>query len=93
MKLFLFAILRNSQLDLTFAVCRLPFPVYVKLKLSITDIGRYSMNTLGMAQKKATRYVTIHAEDRRGEGKSLRCRNRAEITVVVCKEKPHPIWS
>ena len=47
---------------------------------------RYSLNTLSVAQKP-TRYVTIHYEDRRGVANSLRYRNRAEITVLMCEQK------
>lgn len=32
-----------------------------------------------------------HFRDRRGVA-SLRYRNRAEITVLVCEEKPYPVW-
>ena len=35
------------------------------------------------------RYVTLHLEDRRSA--SLRHRNRAEITVLVCEQKPSPV--
>ena len=37
------------------------------------------------------RYVTLHLSDQRGAA-SLRHRNRAEITVLMCKQKPYPVW-
>ena len=37
------------------------------------------------------RFVTIHFRDRRA-AVSLRYRNRAEITVVMCELQPYPIW-
>ena len=36
------------------------------------------------------RYVTLHFRDRRYTA-SLRYRNRAEITVLVCEQKPYPV--
>ena len=36
------------------------------------------------------RYVTLHFRDRRCTA-SLRYRNRAEITVLVCEQKPYPV--
>ena len=36
------------------------------------------------------RYVTLHFRDRLGEA-SLRYRNRAEITVCMCEQKPYPV--
>ena len=39
---------------------------------------------------KAVRYVTL-LRDRRG-AVSLRHRNRAEITVLVCEQKTYPVW-
>ena len=38
-----------------------------------------------------SKYVTLHFRDRRGAA-SLRYRNRAEITVLMCKHKPYPVW-
>ena len=37
------------------------------------------------------RYVTLHCRDWRGAA-SLRYRNRAEITVLMCEQKPYPVW-
>ena len=37
------------------------------------------------------RYVTLHSSDRRGVA-SLRYRNRAQITVLMCKQKPYLVW-
>ena len=37
------------------------------------------------------RYVTLHFRDRRGVA-SLRYSNRAEITVLMCEQKPYPVW-
>ena len=37
------------------------------------------------------RYVTLHFRDRRGKA-SLRYRNRAEITILMCEHKPHMVW-
>ena len=39
---------------------------------------------------KPIRYVTLHLRDRRG-ATSLRHRNRAATTVLVCEQKPHPV--
>ena len=36
-------------------------------------------------------YVTLHFRDRLGTA-SLWYRNRAEITVLMCKQKPYPVW-
>ena len=35
--------------------------------------------------------MTLHFRDRRGQA-LLRYRNRAEITVLMCKQKPSPVW-
>ena len=37
------------------------------------------------------RYVTLDFRDRRGTA-SLRCRNRAEITILMSEHKPHMVW-
>ena len=38
------------------------------------------------------RYVTLHLRDRRPGTVSLRYRNRDEITVLMCKQKPYQVW-
>ena len=35
--------------------------------------------------------MTLHLRGRRAAA-SLRYRNRAEITVIVCVQKPHQVW-
>ena len=37
-------------------------------------------------------YVTLHFRDQSGVAASLRCRNRAEITVLICELRPYPVW-
>ena len=37
------------------------------------------------------RYMTLLLRDQRGAA-SLRKRNRAEITVLMCKQKPYLVW-
>ena len=37
------------------------------------------------------RYVTLHFRDRRGPV-SLRYWNHPEITVLMCEQKPYPVW-
>ena len=37
------------------------------------------------------RYVNLRFRDRRGAD-SLRYRNRAKITVLMCEQKPYPVW-
>ena len=37
------------------------------------------------------RYMTLHFRGRRAAA-SLRYRNRAKITVIVCEQKPHQVW-
>ena len=37
------------------------------------------------------RYVTLHFRDRRLGTASLRYRNRLEITVLMCEQKPYPV--
>ena len=37
------------------------------------------------------RYVTLHFRDGRGVA-SLRYRHRAEITILMCEQKPYPVW-
>ena len=37
------------------------------------------------------RYVTLHFRDQRGAA-SLRYRNGAKITVLMCEQMPYPIW-
>ena len=41
--------------------------------------------------QKRIRYVKIHFQDRRGAA-SLRYRNRAKITVLMCEQKPYSVW-
>ena len=36
-------------------------------------------------------YVTLHFRDRRSAA-SCRYRNRAEIIVLTCEQKPYPVW-
>ena len=36
-------------------------------------------------------YVTLHFRDPRGAA-SLRYRNRVEISVLICEQKPYPLW-
>ena len=42
------------------------------------------------------RYVVLHFPDRRGAARrgaaSLRHRNGAKITVLMCEQKPHSVW-
>ena len=45
----------------------------------------------GVVWTPIPRYVTLHVRDRRGAA-SRRCRNRAEITVLLCKQKLSPVW-
>jgi len=35
--------------------------------------------------------VTLHFRDQRGTA-SIRHRNRAATTVLMCEQKPHPVW-
>ena len=42
--------------------------------------------------QKTIRYATKHFQDRRGAA-LLRYKNRAEITVLMCEQKPyHVVW-
>ena len=43
------------------------------------------------ANQQFTRFATLYVRDL-GGAVSLRYRNRAEITVLVCEQKPYPIW-
>ena len=55
---------------------------------------RYGPNTCSYWPKFGTepiRYATLHFRDRRNTA-SLRCSNRNEITVLVCVQKPYPVW-
>ena len=45
---------------------------------------------LSCAVWTAIRYVTLHFRARRGAA-SLRHRNHAEITVLMCEQKPYPV--
>ena len=54
---------------------------------------RYSSNTCSHCTKCNTepiRNVMLLFRDRRGA--SLRCRNRAEITVLICEQKHYKVW-
>ena len=55
---------------------------------------RYGPNTCSYWPKFGTepiRYATLHFQDRRNTA-SLRYSNRNEITVLVCVQKPYPVW-
>ena len=49
-------------------------------------------NAFRVAVWTPIRYVTLHLRDRVGAA-SLRYRNRAEITVLMWKQKPYPVWT
>ena len=53
--------------------------------------GRIGVHIAPKWGTKPIRYVTLHLRDRRG-ATSLRHRNHAATTVLVCEQKPHPVW-
>ena len=44
-----------------------------------------------MSARKGIRYVALQFRDRR-RAASLRYRNRAGITVILCDQKPYSVW-
>ena len=48
-------------------------------------------NLSGTVWTQLIRKVILHPQDQRGVA-SIRYRNRAEITVLVCEQKPYPEW-
>ena len=54
--------------------------------------GRIGVYTSPKCGTKPLRYVTAHFRDQR-RAVSLRHRNGAAQTVLMCEEKPHPVWS
>ena len=56
---------------------------------------RISVYTAPKCGTEPIRYVTLHFRDQCGAllcGASLRCRNRAEITVLICEQKHYLVW-
>ena len=52
---------------------------------------RIAVHTTPKCDTEPVRYVTLHLWDWRGAA-SLRYRNRAEITVLKCEQRPNPVW-
>ena len=51
---------------------------------------RQPVHTAPKCGIKPIQYVTLHFRDPRGAA-SLRYRNRAKVTVVMCEQKPYPV--
>ena len=58
--------------------------------LSTSAMGRVGVYNVPNNSTKSVRYVTLHFRDRRC-AVSLRHRNHAATTVLVCKQKPYPV--
>ena len=56
-----------------------------------TSMVQIQVQTAPKCCTEPLRYMTLHFRDRRGAA-SLRYRNRAKITVVMCEQKPYPVW-
>ena len=58
--------------------------------LALAQFFRYGPG-MAVQRHKRIRYVKVFFQGRRGAA-SLRYKNRAEITVVMCEQKPYPVW-
>ena len=59
--------------------------------LFTSAMGRIGVHFAPKYGTKPIRYVKLHFRDRR-DAASLRYRNRATTTVLVCEQKPSPVW-
>ena len=58
---------------------------------TITDSFSCRSEKVSGTVRKLIRYATLHLRDRR-DAASLRCRNRSEIIVLMCEQKPYQVW-
>ena len=77
----------------------------ISLPLAVTDVcrrrilsrlftfatGRIGVHTAPKCDIKPIRYVTLHFRDRLGAA-SLRHRSLTATTVLLCEQKPYPVW-
>ena len=56
-----------------------------------TSMVQIQVQTAPNCCTEPLRYVTLLFRDRRGAA-SLRYKKRAKITVVMCEQKPYPVW-
>ena len=65
-------------------------PIYGYVQTVADSISCRHRKLLGIVWTPI-RYVVLHLRERRGAD-SLCYRNRAEITVFICEQKPYPVW-
>ena len=76
---------KSQSLFLNIYFCLIQIPVLAP------TYSRIPVHTAPKCGTEAFRYVTLHYRDWRGAD-SLRQRNRAEITILMCEQKPFSVW-